>query len=495
MSISDNYTKYLEISHKPLENLDPNLKSWSKKYDRMHKKIKLKPIISGGNSLIDRVSILLFLTYGITNWHASCRANAPFIRQFKRPIPSGGALYPNEIYVLINMDSVTIDRGIYHYDPYSHELTLIKTGVKIKKVIDSVFKLNSVSEKDFLLFTTCLLDKNSYRYTDWSYRIQNIDTGVLLHRIYDITNYLENDILFYLNFNDEQLSEILGLDESEGVLGVCKISDKNLNESETIPRALSSNEKLNKLNNHNLPQTFSKNYNTIIDFHNSTKIEEDIELPSKKSNENSLETITSIKLPKPKPIKGIEVDKYLYTRYTTFNFFQKEAINIERFSNVLYRSFKDIEKFKGIPNLLRIYIIVRNVTGLSPGLYSYNPNSHVLDLHEEKDLTQDIKKYIVHPTLDVNKIGATFILTGNYNTSCKVHNRTYRYLNISAGVQLGFLVTSSIHSDLGRYPMLSYDVKGIKELLNLDRYTYPLTMFLSGVQTTNLMKIKYPMFI
>ena len=45
---------------------------------------------------------------------------------FRRSVPSGGALYPIDVYALVGENGVDdIDPGVYLYEPGRHEVTLV----------------------------------------------------------------------------------------------------------------------------------------------------------------------------------------------------------------------------------------------------------------------------------------------------------------------------------------------------------------------------------
>lgn len=64
----------------------------------------------------DQLSALLFAGYGITG------ADGP---QRFRTAPSGGALYPLELYVAAH-DLGGLPAGVFHYDPFGHDLEILE---------------------------------------------------------------------------------------------------------------------------------------------------------------------------------------------------------------------------------------------------------------------------------------------------------------------------------------------------------------------------------
>lgn len=82
---------------------------------------------------LEELGHFLWYVYGITQY-----AQTPFIKDtgekadvsyaqlLRRFVPSGGALYPNELYVYIKLEDVPT--GIYHYDVAHHHLLLVREG-------------------------------------------------------------------------------------------------------------------------------------------------------------------------------------------------------------------------------------------------------------------------------------------------------------------------------------------------------------------------------
>ena len=67
---------------------------------------------------LEQLAQLLWAAQGITEE-----------RGRKRAAPSGGALYPMDIYVLVGKEGVKgVDAGIYHYDPGDHALSKVHEG-------------------------------------------------------------------------------------------------------------------------------------------------------------------------------------------------------------------------------------------------------------------------------------------------------------------------------------------------------------------------------
>ena len=52
-----------------------------------------------------------------------------FTQSLRRFVPSGGALYPNELYVYLKLEDIPM--GIYHYDVAHHRLSCCEKEISI----------------------------------------------------------------------------------------------------------------------------------------------------------------------------------------------------------------------------------------------------------------------------------------------------------------------------------------------------------------------------
>ncbi len=85
---------------------------------------------------LDKLSQLLFSAQGITG---------KVYGTYLRSAPSAGALYPFEIYPVVN-NIKGIERGVYHYSVLDHSLELIKSGDFRNEIISTGLKQEMLGE-------------------------------------------------------------------------------------------------------------------------------------------------------------------------------------------------------------------------------------------------------------------------------------------------------------------------------------------------------------
>lgn len=81
---------------------------------------------------LEEIGHFLWYVFGLTQFCQLAFSMGPteqaenLMHLYRRFVPSGGALYPNELYVYLKMEDVS--EGVYHYDVAHHRLVLLREG-------------------------------------------------------------------------------------------------------------------------------------------------------------------------------------------------------------------------------------------------------------------------------------------------------------------------------------------------------------------------------
>lgn len=96
-----------------------------------------------------------------------------------RNIPSPGALYPLEIYIVIIRGH--LENGLYHYRPDENELELIKVGDFIDDLLEYLIVKPSIHLKGAsgVIITTGVIERLLIKYEERSYRFMMLESGML----------------------------------------------------------------------------------------------------------------------------------------------------------------------------------------------------------------------------------------------------------------------------------------------------------------------------
>ena len=132
----------------------------------------------------------------------------------KRNIPSGGALYPLEIYVYCHSVEL-INPGLYYYSPLQHGLKHL-SGKKEERDLESFFAdkriYNMVKNASIYIFITASPSKNIWKYSERGYRFCLIEAGHLAQNINLVATAKHLACLNIGGFYDLEVNQFLKLD-------------------------------------------------------------------------------------------------------------------------------------------------------------------------------------------------------------------------------------------------------------------------------------------
>lgn len=159
---------------------------------------------------LNELSKLLYQSYGITG-------------EVKRPdggsiplraAPSGGALYPAEIYLGIRNVS-GVEPGIYHYNVPDHALELLTPGDPTEKLYEVCCQQENVKEASVVFLISGVLQRTKRKYGERGYRYVLLDVGHLGQNIYLSCTSLSLAIMTTCGFYDDEANKLLGVDGND----------------------------------------------------------------------------------------------------------------------------------------------------------------------------------------------------------------------------------------------------------------------------------------
>ena len=123
---------------------------------------------------LNEIGHYLWYSFGVTQL---CQLNSER-NVLRRSIPSGGALYPNELYIYLKIDDYP--DGIYHYDAAHHRLILLREGNFDSYLADALGNRCNIHDCFGATFVSTMFWKNFFKYNNFSYRLQGLDSGFSL---------------------------------------------------------------------------------------------------------------------------------------------------------------------------------------------------------------------------------------------------------------------------------------------------------------------------
>ena len=120
------------------------------------------------------LSQLLFAAQGITG---------KMYGQPLRSAPSAGALYPFEVYVVVN--SVEgLSQGIYHFDVRQHALVQLKSGDFSGKITSAGLDQEMLGEADVVFVLSAIFNRTRHKYGERGFRYVYMEAGHISQNIY-----------------------------------------------------------------------------------------------------------------------------------------------------------------------------------------------------------------------------------------------------------------------------------------------------------------------
>jgi SagB-type dehydrogenase family enzyme len=149
-----------------------------------------------------QLSQLLFAAHGVTD-----KASAPP----RRAVPSAGALYPFEIYAVVN-NVQDLPQGIYHYSVLEHSLELVKPGDFRKDITAAGLQQGMLGEAGVTFIMSAIFDRTRHKYGERGFRYVYIEAGHISQNIYLQATSLGLGSVCVGAFLDEQVNQLIGVD-------------------------------------------------------------------------------------------------------------------------------------------------------------------------------------------------------------------------------------------------------------------------------------------
>ena len=137
-----------------------------------------------------------------------------------RAAPSGGALYPFEIYPVVN-NVEGLDNGIYHYKVKDHALELVKAGDFSSAIEKAGLGQSMLGDADVTFVMSAVFDRSRCKYGERGVRYIYMEAGHISQNIWLQAVALGMGSAVAGAFFDDKANKLLGLDgKDEAVLSM-----------------------------------------------------------------------------------------------------------------------------------------------------------------------------------------------------------------------------------------------------------------------------------
>ena len=130
--------------------------------------------------------------------------------EFRRPVPSAGALYPLEVYV-VAASVRGLEPGLYHLQPFRRRLCLLAPpdGAAVRRALVDPAVADVAAA---FLFVTGVFSRSRFKYGQRGYRFTLLEAGHLVQAAVLAATDLDLPALPIGGFYDRRLDALLGAD-------------------------------------------------------------------------------------------------------------------------------------------------------------------------------------------------------------------------------------------------------------------------------------------
>ena len=132
----------------------------------------------------------------------------------RRPVPSAGALYPLEIYLLVrNVEGLA--KGIYHYDVIGDDLEVVAEGSWEQQAAEAFYTWSFVSDAPVILCMGAVFARNQSKYGPRGYRYILLEAGHVAQNLCLAAAERDLSTLCMGGYRDGALNRLIALDGVE----------------------------------------------------------------------------------------------------------------------------------------------------------------------------------------------------------------------------------------------------------------------------------------
>ena len=408
----------------------------------------LGPVESAGDRWWQRLSQFLFHSYGLTAKFTSTTGDTVYLRS----VPSAGALYPAEIY-LISRGTSQLPAGLYNYQVKTHSLVRFWDDHPWQRLQEACFWHPALAHTHLALVTSVVFQRSAWRYQARAYRRVCLDTGHLLGNIELAASLCDYRAHLIGGFVDDAVNDLLYLSQGEeGAISVLALADvlqveQNLSRgctalpSDTFPSDLAD-----------LPAPEDEQLLTAI--HQASKItpqpDKSLEQAQLDHSPQSAGALYGLRCGILASTMGsptcwgdglVHLTKAMLHRRSTRRY-RGAAISLDPLRQLLDFTYHpenySEQGFDPQPDyfdlsLIQTFIVVLGVNNLDTGCYYYSPTAATLRQVRFKHFRRELHHLCLQQALG-RDASVAIIHTANLKTAIERYcDRAYRYLHMDAG--------------------------------------------------------------
>ena len=142
-----------------------------------------------------------------------------------RTAPSAGALYPLELYAVVG-NVETLQAGVYHYEPKSHQLKITREGKFSKVLARAAYGQSSVRDAAAVIVFAAVYERTTTKYSKRGERYVHIEVGHAAENLFLQAQALDLGTVVIGAFYDDEVTEVLQLPSNVSPLLLMPVGHK-----------------------------------------------------------------------------------------------------------------------------------------------------------------------------------------------------------------------------------------------------------------------------
>jgi len=399
----------------------------------------------------------------------------------RRFAPSGGALYPNELYVYLKIED--LPAGVYHYDVAHHRLVLLREGDFDSYLARALGNRYDVSACFGAVMVSSMFWKNFFKYNNFSYRLQGLDAGALIGQLLEVAKRFGFAPGVHFRFLDRAVNHLLGVSEQEeSVYAVIPLSMEpgiyggaNSNETEEMVSAAELCRHLRAVrHDHYVRSRRVKEFPLLIRMNEASLLESLRPIPQIREKKIVHSEDSAIALPR--------MNRLLYDlaavsrkRYSPDSDFMMSKISQEQLALLLqettasFRYWNDIDGGQeNAVSRVSLYVCLYSVEGIPEGAYHYDSDAHALRLIRPGDHRLPLQRGMPSDNVNLFQVPLCFHIAGDKDhLTTTMGYRGYRIQQMEAGMLVQRLLLTASAIGLGGHPLLGFDARLCDEMYKM----------------------------
>jgi SagB-type dehydrogenase family enzyme len=131
-----------------------------------------------------------------------------------RTVPSAGALYPIETYLVSN-NVEGLEKALYHYNIEAHALEVLKLEDVAENLAYAALNQKMLTKAPVVLVWTAIFERSKWKYAQRAYRYVYLDAGHIAQNLALSATSIGLGSCQIGAFFDDEINQILGIDGTD----------------------------------------------------------------------------------------------------------------------------------------------------------------------------------------------------------------------------------------------------------------------------------------